>query len=118
MTNYFEVLYSNCFGNKKVALVATPHDTPETPTMSFNFNWNGNRLLNYCETDQASYSSNTFRFFKYEVAADQIRKALAALGVNGEPVIQATDSHQDRWRVTVAGEYIGIYDLHKNTFVD
>jgi len=55
---------------------------------------------------------------KYKEALERIRKALASLGVKGEPVIQATDNHQDRWRVTVAGEYIGIYDLHKNTFVD
>ena len=116
--NYFEVLYSDCFGNRLTALVATQHDTPETPTAEYNFNWNGNRLLNYRATDQASYSSNTFRFFGYEVALDQIRKALTALGVKGEPEIQPTDSHQDRWRVTMAGKYVGIYDLHKNTFVD
>jgi hypothetical protein len=49
---------------------------------------------------------------------ERIRKALADLGIKGEPKIQPTDKHRDRWRVEVNGKYIGIYDLHKNTFVD
>lgn len=51
-------------------------------------------------------------------ATERIRKALADLGINGEPEIRPTDSHQDRWRVTVEGECIGVYDLRKNAFVD
>lgn len=64
VVHYFEVLYANCFGVKKAALVATPHDTPETPTFSFNFNWNGNKLIEYRETDQRSYASNTYHFYQ------------------------------------------------------
>lgn len=60
---YFEVLYSDCFGKKKAALVATPHATPETPTTDFNFSWNGNRLIEYRETDHRSYRTNIYRFY-------------------------------------------------------
>ena len=58
---YFEVLYKNCFGEQKRALVATNHVSPEIPTMDFNFNWNGNRLIAYCETDQYCFARNIYR---------------------------------------------------------
>jgi hypothetical protein len=61
--NYFEVLYADCFGDKKRALIATSHATPETPTADFNFNWNGNRLIDYHKTDRDSYSRNIYRFY-------------------------------------------------------
>ncbi|GIP61105.1 hypothetical protein [Paenibacillus woosongensis] len=61
---YFEVLYANCFGVKKVTLVATPHDTPETRTLDFNFGWNGNEIIDYRETNQCSYASSTRRFYR------------------------------------------------------
>lgn len=60
---YFEVLYKN-MGNKLVALVVTQNENPLIPTMNFNFNWNGNKLIDYKETDFNSYRSNTKRFFK------------------------------------------------------
>jgi len=62
--NYFEVLYTNCFNEKMVALVATTHDTPNIPTANFNFDWNGNRFLEYRETTQQCYRTNTFCFYK------------------------------------------------------
>lgn len=62
--HYFEVLYANCFGEKRTALVATTHATPNTPTPDFNFNWNGNRLLEYKETTHQCYRTNTFCFYK------------------------------------------------------
>lgn len=61
---YFEVLYANCFGVKKVALIATPHDTPKTPTPSFNFEWNGNEIIDYRETNQHRYASNARHFYR------------------------------------------------------
>lgn len=60
---YFEVLYKNCMGNKLVALVATQNENPLMPTTSFNFNWNGNKPVDYKETDFNSYRSNIKRFF-------------------------------------------------------
>jgi hypothetical protein len=65
--NYFEVLYKNCFGAKRVATVATKQETPEIPTGDFNFNWNGNQLVKYRETDYQSYATNTHRFFTESV---------------------------------------------------
>jgi len=57
---YFEVLYKNCFGDQKQALVATPHNSPEIPTSDFNFNWNGNRLIGYHKTDQRCFAENIY----------------------------------------------------------
>jgi len=61
---YFEVLYTNCFGTKIAALIATSHNTPEEPTSEFNFNWNGNTLVEYKETTQQHYRANTYCFYK------------------------------------------------------
>lgn len=60
---YFEVLYKNCFGTNLIALVATQNESPETPTADYNFNWNGNRLIDFKETDFLSFRTNIKRFF-------------------------------------------------------
>ncbi|MDD2627826.1 MAG: hypothetical protein PHD20_02950 [Clostridia bacterium] len=57
--NYFEVHYSNCFGEIKKSLIATKHNTPDK---EINFNWNGNKLINYYETSQYNYSRNIYTF--------------------------------------------------------
>jgi hypothetical protein len=56
--NYYEVLYSNCFGDKKAILIATPQSAP---TIS---DWNGCSLVDYHKTDQFSYSHNVLRFYQ------------------------------------------------------
>ena len=61
--NFFEVLYSDCFGNRHRTLVATIHETPETPTSEFNFSWNGNSLINYIKTTFENYRTNHFKSF-------------------------------------------------------
>jgi hypothetical protein len=60
---YFEVLYKNCFGKNLTALVVTQNESPSIPTVDFNFNWNGNRLIDFKETDFDSYRHNIKRFF-------------------------------------------------------
>lgn len=62
--NYFEVLYKNWHGDKKVTIVATPNDNPKIATISFDFNWNGNKLIDYKETSQENYKFNIYKFFK------------------------------------------------------
>jgi hypothetical protein len=61
---YFEVLYKNCIGTNLIALVATQHENPTIPTVAFDFGWNGNRIIDYKETDFSSYRANSKRFFK------------------------------------------------------
>lgn len=60
---YFEVLYLNWCGLKKKAIIATKHDTPETQTVDFDFNWNGNQILEYHTTNQFNYAHNIFKHF-------------------------------------------------------
>ena len=60
---YFEVLYKNCFGNRLVAVVSTINDNPTTPTLGFNFNWNGNQLVDYKEIDFNSFRHNIKKRF-------------------------------------------------------
>lgn len=45
-----------------------------------------------------------------------IRTALIALGVKGRAT--AEEITAGRYKVTVNGEYVGIWDVDKNTFVD
>ena len=61
--NYFEVLYSNCFNEKHIAIIATKHDSPEIPTIDFNFNWNGNRLIDWHATTQHNFRYNIRKYF-------------------------------------------------------
>lgn len=58
--NYFEVLYANWHGEKAISLVATPNDTPET---SYDFGWNGNRLIDWMPTTFDNYRHNVRKFF-------------------------------------------------------
>ena len=46
----------------------------------------------------------------------EIKKALAALGVTG--TVQLRQIAADRIEVTVNGEYFGIWDILRKTFVD
>jgi len=57
---YFEVKYSDCFGQQHTAIVATAHETPETPTTDFNFSWNGNKIIAYTETTFQNFRTNHF----------------------------------------------------------
>lgn len=48
---------------------------------------------------------------------EQIQKALDALGVKGDMTL-TDEGHKDRYTVCIDGEYFGIYDLNRDTFVD
>lgn len=48
---------------------------------------------------------------------NEIIIALKALGVNGE-VSFSPNKYQDRIKVIVNGEYFGLWDMVKKTFVD
>lgn len=62
--NYFECLYTNCFNQRKTAIIATVNETPETPTTSYNFNWDGNTLLGWVMTTQDCYRKGVYNTFK------------------------------------------------------
>ena len=47
---------------------------------------------------------------------NNIRKALTTLGVKGSAQLRYANA--DRIVITVNGEYFGIWDSEKNTFVD
>ena len=47
---------------------------------------------------------------------EQIKTALARLGVKG--TIRVSPAGDHRYRVELNGEYFGIYDADRNTFVD
>ena len=51
-----------------------------------------------------------------EVTVEKIKKALKDLGVKG--FVGVEEVSVDRIKVTVNGEYFGIYDIQKSTFVD
>lgn len=51
--NYFQVVYTNCFGESKVALIATNNSEP---TIS---NWNGCEMVSFKETTFQNYKTNT-----------------------------------------------------------
>lgn len=53
-----------------------------------------------------------------ETARQMIQKALNALGEEGEITDLYSTQSTDRWIVEVDGEYFGVYDTTRKTFVD
>ncbi len=53
-----------------------------------------------------------------ETARQMIQKALNALGEEGEITDLYSTQSTDRWIVEVGGEYFGVYDTTRKTFVD
>lgn len=55
----------------------------------------------------------------YDLAERMVQDALNHLGERGKITdLQPTTAYSDRWFVEVDGEYFGIYDINKKTFVD
>lgn len=55
---YFEILYSNCFDKKYVALQCTEDNKPNVPK------FNGCKLIECKETTFEAYRNNIIKFFK------------------------------------------------------
>lgn len=53
-----------------------------------------------------------------ETARKMIQKALDSLGEEGEITDLYSTHSSDRWVVEVDGEYFGVYDTTRKTFVD
>lgn len=53
-----------------------------------------------------------------ETARKMIQKALDSLGEEGEITDLYSTHSSDRWVVEVDGEYYGVYDTTRKTFVD
>lgn len=51
-----------------------------------------------------------------DLATEDIRKGLKALGLKGKATVKEVSQH--RYKVTVNGEYFGLWDAEKKTFVD
>ncbi len=51
-------------------------------------------------------------------AKESIQKALNALGEEGKITDLSSAHSSDRWVVEVSGEYFGVYDTTRETFVD
>ena len=55
----------------------------------------------------------------YDLVERMVQNALNQLGEGGEITnLHPTTSYPDRWVVEVDGEYFGVYDINKKTFVD
>lgn len=55
---------------------------------------------------------------KYEKALQKVRNALEQLEVSGDLLVKDIDGHSEQLQVFVNGEYFGICDTVRNTFVD
>lgn len=53
-----------------------------------------------------------------ETARKMVQKALDSLGEEGEITDLYSTHSSDRWVVEVDGEYFGVYDTTRKTFVD
>lgn len=54
----------------------------------------------------------------YDLVEQMVQNALNQLGECGEITDLYTTASHDRWVVEVDGEYFGIYDTTRKTFVD
>ena len=54
----------------------------------------------------------------YDMVEQMIQDALNQLGEPGKITDLSAASSADRWIVEVDGEYFGIYDITRKTFVD
>ena len=61
--NYFEVLYSDAFNRKHVALLSTKEETPYQTNCAYATGYNGCKIIEYKRTDFEHFRGNKIQFY-------------------------------------------------------